>query len=133
VIPVRRWRSNINPTARWQLSTGGGTSYAGGFVSTAPSLEDNRDFVLVEETAAICDSASTPAYAERAFRPVDSWRYCFVKRGIDFSGAVILSLLFLAPGVLIALAIYLSSPGAVFYREERVGRNGRPFRIWKFR
>jgi lipopolysaccharide/colanic/teichoic acid biosynthesis glycosyltransferase len=33
----------------------------------------------------------------------------------------------------IALAIKLDSPGPVFYRQVRVGLNGRPFRIWKFR
>ena len=32
-----------------------------------------------------------------------------------------------------ALAIKLTSPGPVFYRQTRVGRNGRPFTLWKFR
>ena len=35
--------------------------------------------------------------------------------------------------VLLALAIKLDSPGPVFFRQERVGRGGRPFRIHKFR
>lgn len=34
---------------------------------------------------------------------------------------------------LIAVAIKLDSPGPVFFRQERVGRNFRRFRIWKFR
>jgi lipopolysaccharide/colanic/teichoic acid biosynthesis glycosyltransferase len=34
---------------------------------------------------------------------------------------------------LIALAVKLDSPGTVFYRQERVGRKGAPFRIHKFR
>lgn len=33
----------------------------------------------------------------------------------------------------IALAIKLDSPGPVFFRQERVGRGGAPFRIHKFR
>lgn len=33
----------------------------------------------------------------------------------------------------IAIAIKLDSPGPVFFRQERVGRYGRPFRIHKFR
>ncbi|MDB5445444.1 MAG: Sugar transferase, system associated/exopolysaccharide glycosylphosphotransferase [Phenylobacterium sp.] len=33
----------------------------------------------------------------------------------------------------VALAIRLESPGPVFYRQERVGLNGRVFRLWKFR
>jgi lipopolysaccharide/colanic/teichoic acid biosynthesis glycosyltransferase len=31
------------------------------------------------------------------------------------------------------MAIVLTTPGPLFYREERIGRNGVPFRIWKFR
>ena len=34
---------------------------------------------------------------------------------------------------LIALAIVIDDPGPVFYRQVRVGRGGRPFRIFKFR
>ena len=35
--------------------------------------------------------------------------------------------------VLIALAIKIDDPGPVFYRQVRVGRNGKEFRIYKFR
>jgi lipopolysaccharide/colanic/teichoic acid biosynthesis glycosyltransferase len=45
-----------------------------------------------------------------------------------------LGLLLLAPMLLaIALAIKLESPGPVFFRQERVGRFGKTFRIHKFR
>ncbi|MFZ1265157.1 MAG: sugar transferase, partial [Anaerolineae bacterium] len=33
----------------------------------------------------------------------------------------------------IALWIKLTSPGPVFYRAVRVGQDGRPFRLYKFR
>jgi exopolysaccharide biosynthesis polyprenyl glycosylphosphotransferase len=33
----------------------------------------------------------------------------------------------------IALAIKLTSPGAVIYRQTRIGLNGRPFKVFKFR
>lgn len=45
------------------------------------------------------------------------------------AGLVLLAPLFL----LIAIAIKLDSTGPVFYRQERIGRHGRPFRIFKFR
>lgn len=35
--------------------------------------------------------------------------------------------------LLIALAIVIDDPGPVFYRQVRVGRGGKPFRIFKFR
>ena len=55
------------------------------------------------------------------------------KRLMDLLGAG-LGLLLLAPLLLpIALLIKLDSPGPVFYRQVRVGRFGREFRIHKFR
>ena len=43
-------------------------------------------------------------------------------------------LLVAAPlGALIACGIKLTSPGPVFFVQERVGRNGRPFKLYKFR
>ncbi len=35
--------------------------------------------------------------------------------------------------LLVAIAIWLDNPGPVFYRQERIGKDGRPFRLWKFR
>ena len=55
------------------------------------------------------------------------------KRLFDCVGAA-LALLLLSPLLLgLALWIVLDSPGPVLYRQERVGRFGRPFRIHKFR
>ncbi|MGZ5714810.1 MAG: sugar transferase [Caldimonas sp.] len=56
-----------------------------------------------------------------------------VKRALDFVAALF-GLVLLAPlFAVIAAAIKLESPGPVFFRQERVGRHGRPFRIFKFR
>jgi lipopolysaccharide/colanic/teichoic acid biosynthesis glycosyltransferase len=55
------------------------------------------------------------------------------KRATDFilSGAAILAL---APLIaLVAFVIKTTTPGPVFFRQERAGRGGRPFFIWKFR
>lgn len=65
--------------------------------------------------------------------PVDSWRYRYVKRGIDVLFSLVMIVVFSIPGLLIASAILLSSGAPVFYRERRIGRYGRPFLIWKFR
>lgn len=55
------------------------------------------------------------------------------KRLFDLLGAA-LALLLLAPLlVLVAVAVRLDSPGPVFFRQERVGRGGKLFRIHKFR
>lgn len=66
----------------------------------------------------------------------ESWNYTvqFIsKRIIDLLGAS-LGLVFLSPLLLgIALAIRLDSPGPVFFRQQRLGRNGKTFLVWKFR
>ena len=55
------------------------------------------------------------------------------KRLFDIVGAA-LALLVLSPLLLlVALAVRLDSSGPVFFRQERVGRGGVPFRIHKFR
>jgi len=55
------------------------------------------------------------------------------KRFLDLAVAA-LGLVLAAPLMaLVALAIRLDSPGPVFFRQERVGRNRRPFTLWKFR
>jgi lipopolysaccharide/colanic/teichoic acid biosynthesis glycosyltransferase len=56
-----------------------------------------------------------------------------LKRLFDLLGAAV-ALLLLSPLLLVvALLIKLDTPGPVFFRQERVGRFGRPFRIHKFR
>lgn len=55
------------------------------------------------------------------------------KRVMDLLGAS-LGLLVFSPVLLAcAVAVKLSSPGPVFFRQERVGLHGKPFRIRKFR
>jgi exopolysaccharide biosynthesis polyprenyl glycosylphosphotransferase len=56
-----------------------------------------------------------------------------VKRAFDLLGAMI-GLVLVAPVLaLVALLVKLSSPGPILFRQERIGRDGRPFRIYKFR
>lgn len=57
----------------------------------------------------------------------------FVKRALDV--IVSLSVMLMASPLLlgIAAAIRLSSPGPIFYSQERIGRGGRKFAAWKFR
>ena len=55
------------------------------------------------------------------------------KRLIDVAGSGV-GLLLLAPVLLaVALAVRLSSPGPVLFRQFRLGRGGRPFYVLKFR
>ncbi|MGN6868907.1 MAG: sugar transferase [Solirubrobacteraceae bacterium] len=56
-----------------------------------------------------------------------------VKRAFDVIGASV-ALVLLSPMILVTgLLVRLSSPGPVFFRQERVGRGGSRFRLLKFR
>ena len=79
------------------------------------------------------ESDDSVYYAPPAILPLNCWRYRYLKRAIDILGSLLMLLAFAIPGLLIAAAIVLSSRGPVFYREERIGRGGNPFLIWKFR
>jgi len=100
----------------------------------SPSTGDQRngERTVHGSPVAFCTSAggrqarplSLSDLVERRFR---------AKRIVDVLGAgvglVLAAPLFLA----VAILIKLGSPGPVFFRQERIGYLGRPFRIWKFR
>lgn len=56
-----------------------------------------------------------------------------IKRIMDIFGGIIGSVLTLVMTPFIALAIVIDDPGPVFFKQKRVGRNGRIFNIYKFR
>lgn len=59
--------------------------------------------------------------------------FLFVKRAFDIALSVFCILLFLIPGIIIALCVALTSRGSVFYSQTRLGKNGEEFDIYKFR
>ena len=59
--------------------------------------------------------------------------YTIIKRELDLIFATILIVVFVPLMGLVALLIKIDSPGPVFFRQERVGKNGKIFRIFKFR
>lgn len=58
-------------------------------------------------------------------------RHC--KRALDLIAALAALIVFAVPGALIALWIKMDSPGPVFFRQKRVGREKTHFMILKFR
>ncbi|CAN5905415.1 sugar transferase [soil metagenome] len=56
-----------------------------------------------------------------------------IKRLFDIFSSLI-GLILLSPFLfLISFFVLFSSPGGIFYRQIRVGKNGKDFRLWKFR
>ena len=65
--------------------------------------------------------------------PEASGLYPLVRRALDLAFAILGGLLLGLLLPLLALLIRLDSPGPVFYGQTRVGRGGRPFRLFKLR
>lgn len=57
----------------------------------------------------------------------------FLKRCMDIAGAVVGLLITAIAFIFVAPVIYIKSPGPVFFSQERIGKNGRKFKIYKFR
>lgn len=86
------------------------------FVTTQPTIGDLGGLPLL----------SVRDYAMRGY-------WLVFKRLMDIVGSMI-GLVFLSPVMLlIAIAIKLESPGGVFFVQERMGLDGKPFKILKFR
>ncbi len=59
--------------------------------------------------------------------------YRMGKRVIDFTVALFLIVLSLPLMIIIGIAVKLTSPGPILFRQERVGKGGEPFTFVKFR
>jgi exopolysaccharide biosynthesis polyprenyl glycosylphosphotransferase len=62
-----------------------------------------------------------------------TWTARLAKRSFDLAGSLAILLLALPAMVVIATAVKLTSPGPVFFRQTRIGRNGHAFGMLKFR
>jgi lipopolysaccharide/colanic/teichoic acid biosynthesis glycosyltransferase len=60
-------------------------------------------------------------------------RIPLARRAFDLCALVILLPLLALPALVVTLAVFLDSPGSVFFRARRMGYRGRPFEMIKFR
>ena len=83
--------------------------------------EDLPDFMKVPEVRPYWEILSRKRFS------------LFLKRVFDLFAGLILLVILSLPMLIIAICIKLDSKGTVFYRQERVTRYGKHFRIHKFR
>lgn len=62
-----------------------------------------------------------------------TWNQLFVKRVIDIIGGLVGLAITAIMTPFVAIPLLIESPGPLFFRQKRVGRNGRFFKIVKFR
>ena len=92
----------------------------------------DEPFIAIQDISGADSVAALPLVVP-AELPIYSWKYRYLKRILDIIGGLVMLAVCLIPGIIIALLILITSPYPVFYSEQRIGRNGVPFRIWKFR
>jgi exopolysaccharide biosynthesis polyprenyl glycosylphosphotransferase len=56
-----------------------------------------------------------------------------LKRALDMALSAVFLLMLSPLFILVAIFTKLDSPGPVFFQQVRIGKDGRPFRLWKFR
>lgn len=103
----------------------------------------NTNYRNMRELALSADGYSNDSFEYDHVVPLDlirsaniktsSFAYRVVKRSADVFGCLLLMPVVLPVFLAVALLVRLSSPGPLFYREVRRGRNGRDFTILKFR
>lgn len=83
----------------------------------------------IDETSAVITKAE-----ETSHIPVKTSRaYELLKRSFDFASSLCVSVVLLIPMAIIALVIFVKDPGNPFYRQKRVGKDGKDMYILKFR
>ena len=71
--------------------------------------------------------------APRVQRVSGSKTFLFIKRAFDIVASLFAMILLALPMAIIAVCIKLDSPGTILYRQERLGKNGKPIKVLKFR
>lgn len=59
--------------------------------------------------------------------------YLFIKRVFDIAASITIGAILLLPMFIICILIRIDSPGAAIFKQERLGKDGKPFTILKFR
>ena len=104
-------------------------------------LLDSRDDVILKITPNMRDIVYGSVKLNSIFhsplitinpRPMEEWQYS-VKRLMDILLSM-LALVLLSPVFLVtAIIVKCTSPGPIFYAQERIGYRGKPFKMHKFR
>jgi len=75
--------------------------------------------------------------SQNVIRPVKNFQnkylYRFFKRLFDFFSSFILLIILAIPMIILAIAIRLDSEGPALYKQVRLGKDGKPFMLYKFR
>lgn len=101
--------------------------------SDGPSLGTISTVSVLRETFPASSWRRPSPFLSSAVQRSFSLRYAVLKRTIDIVFSSILIILLFPVMLAVAIAVIVTSPGPIFFTQERLGRFGVPFRIIKFR
>lgn len=91
------------------------------------TADDREETVLMDQPAVHgLYNVSEPRISANA-------AYFLFKRTVDIVFSLVMGIILLLPMLIIAVLIKLDSPGPAIFSQERLGKNGEPFTIYKFR
>lgn len=62
-----------------------------------------------------------------------SWKQVFLKRAMDIAGGIVGCMMTGILYLFVAPCVFVQSPGPIFFSQVRIGRNGKKFKLYKFR
>lgn len=119
---------------RLNRSTGGGADRKGRVlvVETQTTTEDLLEGgTLAAEAGESAFAVSEEEHVAETAR--NGLVYRFVKRAFDIAFSLCVVVVGLVPGLILSVVIAAETKGSPLYTQERIGKNGKPFRIFKFR
>ena len=100
------------------------------YEETVPALEQKEMTVSSVQTV---EEQPAVTFEIEPVTPHLGLGYRFAKRALDLTVSLIAGCLALIPMLVLAVLIRLDSKGPALYRQERLGKGGRSFYIYKFR
>ena len=93
----------------------------------SPTTEESTDRVILPYE--IVNEHYVEELGDIPAKPI----YCVIKRSFDIIASFAALVLLFIPMIIIAIIVRLDSPGSAFYVQERLGVNGKPINVIKFR
>lgn len=88
-------------------------------------IDDENENMIVDNYAEHMVLTSSIRFADS--------RQLLLKRIMDIAGGIVGLCVTVVITIIFGPVIYIQSPGPIFFSQERIGRNGRKFKIYKFR
>lgn len=102
------------------------------FLAMGQTVHVNLDTITAELPNKLVQKLGGLTVLTTSIKTVDE-RLMMIKRLMDIISGIIGCLITLVVAVPLAVAVKMQSPGPLFFKQVRVGKNGRKFNLYKFR